>query len=206
MQRPDMLETIALDLYLLRVGAKVVSSLFPVKSDLVGVVDTWGFGFVDELDYRREAANTSDFMREIAKTPLRDAVFAPEVVDPCTSRKVMTTKWVDGERLEQSSAADVSKLCSVAMNTYLTMMLETGVLHADPHPGNLLRAQVPWAPLAPPSPFVLCRPLGSAAPCQQRRKRARMCGAPSLTHGGGGGVYAWTWNPQTANPGRLSND
>lgn len=28
-------------------------------------------------------------------------------------------------------AQDVTKLCSVAMNSYLTMMLETGVLHAD---------------------------------------------------------------------------
>eukprot|EP00669_Euglena_mutabilis_P002756 TRINITY_DN13477_c0_g1_i1.p1 TRINITY_DN13477_c0_g1~~TRINITY_DN13477_c0_g1_i1.p1 ORF type:complete len:380 (-),score=136.14 TRINITY_DN13477_c0_g1_i1:277-1416(-) len=27
------------------------------------------------------------------------------------------------------------------MNTYLTMMLESGVLHADPHPGNLLRSE-----------------------------------------------------------------
>ena len=26
---------------------------------------------------------------------------------------------------------DVTKLCSIAMNTYLTMMLETGLLHAD---------------------------------------------------------------------------
>jgi len=52
---------------------------------------------------------------------------------------VLTTEWVVGERLETSGAEDVTKLCSVAMNTYLTMMLETGVLHADPHPGNLLR-------------------------------------------------------------------
>jgi predicted unusual protein kinase regulating ubiquinone biosynthesis (AarF/ABC1/UbiB family) len=27
----------------------------------------------------------------------------------------------------------------VAINAYLTMLLDTGVLHCDPHPGNLLR-------------------------------------------------------------------
>ena len=50
--------------------------------------------------------------------------------------------WIDGQRLDRSDAADVPRLCAVAMNTYLTMMLEQpGVLHADPHPGNLLRAR-----------------------------------------------------------------
>ena len=27
----------------------------------------------------------------------------------------------------------------MAINAYLTMLLDTGVLHCDPHPGNLLR-------------------------------------------------------------------
>ena len=27
----------------------------------------------------------------------------------------------------------------MALTAYLTMLLDTGVLHADPHPGNLLR-------------------------------------------------------------------
>lgn len=30
-------------------------------------------------------------------------------------------------------------LCGVALNAYLAMLLDTGVLHCDPHPGNLLR-------------------------------------------------------------------
>ena len=52
---------------------------------------------------------------------------------------VLTTKWVDGERLATSDAADVPRLCGVALNAYLTMLLDTGSLHCDPHPGNLLR-------------------------------------------------------------------
>lgn len=75
----------------------------------------------------------------MAATPLAGAVCAPPVVEALTTKKVLTTEWILGTRLELSSAADVTKLCSVAMNTYLTMLLETGVIHADPHPGNLLR-------------------------------------------------------------------
>jgi hypothetical protein len=52
---------------------------------------------------------------------------------------VLTTKWVDGERLASSAADDVPRLCGVALNAYLTMLLDTGTLHCDPHPGNLLR-------------------------------------------------------------------
>jgi len=139
-QRPDMIETVALDMHLLRVAAPLVVKVLNLNSDLPGVVDAWGFGFVDELDYRREANNAADFMTKIAKTPLRSAVFAPAAIPELVTSRILTTEWVNGERLELSSAKDVTQLCSVAMNTYLTMMLETGTLHADPHPGNLLRS------------------------------------------------------------------
>lgn len=135
-QRPDVVETIALDLHLLRVAAPIARSLFRLNTDLPELVDVWGVRFVDELDYKREATNAQRFQQSIASTPLRDSVFAPATVVPLTSAKVLTTEWVDGKRLDV--VGDASSVCSVAMNAYLTMMLETGLLHADPHPGNLL--------------------------------------------------------------------
>ena len=67
------------------------------------------------------------------------SVFAPEVLESLSSVHVLTTKWVDGERLASSAESDVPRLCGVALNAYLTMLLDTGELHCDPHPGNLLR-------------------------------------------------------------------
>ncbi|CAE7470993.1 unnamed protein product [Symbiodinium sp. CCMP2592] len=134
------------DLYLLKLGAgpfrrgaKAKPPSIAKPKSWSSKVDEWGKGFVGELDYREEARNAKQFQEDIAKTPLAGAVFAPPPVEACSSAKVLTTEWIIGERLEQSEAEDVTKLCSVAMNTYLTMMLETGLLHADPHPGNLLR-------------------------------------------------------------------
>ena len=49
------------------------------------------------------------------------------------------TEWVDGTRLDLDASPDVPRLCGVAINAYLTMLLDTGTLHCDPHPGNLLR-------------------------------------------------------------------
>jgi hypothetical protein len=40
--------------------------------------------------------------------------------------------WVEGEKLSESSAEDVQRLCSLLLNCYLIQLLETGFLHADP--------------------------------------------------------------------------
>jgi len=138
-QRPDIMDQIALDMHLIRTVVPVLKRTFNLNTDLVGIVDTWGVGFVNELDYRAEGRNGMQFTRSIADTSLASVVFAPPVVSELTTDKVLTTEWVDGERLDRSDQRDVTVLCSIAMNTYLTMMLETGVLHCDPHPGNLLR-------------------------------------------------------------------
>lgn len=62
------------------------------------------------------------------------------MIADASARRVLTTEWIDGERLDRTSAPeDVPRLASLAMNAYMTMMLDTGVLHCDPHPGNLLR-------------------------------------------------------------------
>lgn len=138
-QRPGVVETIALDLHLLRTAAPIARGVFRLNTDLPGLVDAWGEKFVDELDYTKEAENAKRFTQSISSTPLAGVVFAPAPIASCSSRRVLTTEWVDGERLDATTEkAKISALCSIAMNAYLTMMLETGVLHADPHPGNLL--------------------------------------------------------------------
>lgn len=70
-----------------------------------------------------------------------DAVCAPTVVDELVRDKVLVTEWVKGTRLDFSDSTDVPRLCGVAINAYLTMLLDTGVLHCDPHLGNLLRTE-----------------------------------------------------------------
>ncbi len=56
-----------------------------------------------------------------------------------TSQRILVTGWVEGEKLTESKAKDVRQLCSTLLNCYLIQLLETGLLHADPHPGNLMR-------------------------------------------------------------------
>jgi predicted unusual protein kinase regulating ubiquinone biosynthesis (AarF/ABC1/UbiB family) len=137
-QRPDMLPGILLDLYLLRKCVPLLKKNKNLNTDLVAVVDEWGVRFVDELDYRREAANATQFGEAMRARGLTSLCTA-EVVHGLTSQRVLTTEWVDGTRLDESDKGDEARLCGIALNGYLTMLLDTGVLHADPHPGNLLR-------------------------------------------------------------------
>lgn len=138
-QRPNIMNQIALDMHLLREFAPFAKRTFNLNTDTVGTVDAWGSGFVDELDYVQEGENAKYFMSRIQETPLKEVVLAPTVIEEFTTPRVLVTEWIDGERLDKSSNQDITILCSICMNTYLTMLLELGVLHCDPHPGNLLR-------------------------------------------------------------------
>lgn len=160
-QRPNVLETVSLDLYVMRsiiapLWNKLANSREKKKNrdiktedddtsinksntNSIALIDAWGEGFVNELDYRAEANATKAFAKAMEERGLGSVVFSPEVVDDLSSMHVLTTRWVDGERLSTSNEDDVPRLCGVALNAYLTMLLDTGTLHCDPHPGNLLR-------------------------------------------------------------------
>lgn len=66
-------------------------------------------------------------------------VVVPRTYSAYTSRRVLTSQWLDGEKLSQSTADDVGSLVNVGVILYLKQLLETGFFHADPHPGNLIR-------------------------------------------------------------------
>lgn len=137
-QRPDVILDIALDLHIARTLLPIYKKAMNLNTDFIGLVDEWGTGFVAELDYVKEAKNGARFLEAMRARKL-DAVTTAETVPDLCSQRVLTTRWIDGERLARSTEEDVGRLCGVALNAYLTMLLDTGLLHCDPHPGNLLR-------------------------------------------------------------------
>ena len=120
--------------------APIYGKITQATTDLQGLADEWGRGFIAELDYRSEALNTIKFKTAMEEKGLT-AVTSPTVVSSLSGGKILTTEWIDGTRLDRSEEDDVARLCGVALNAYLVMLLETGILHCDPHPGNLLRTE-----------------------------------------------------------------
>lgn len=135
-QRPGVLEGISRDLFLLRNAAQALQPLPYIQSDLVALLDNWAFRFFDELDYVQEGKNAEQFAENMKSIP---NIKVPRVFMKYTSRKVLINEWVAGEKLSESREEDLLLLVNTALNCYLIQLLESGFLHADPHPGNLLR-------------------------------------------------------------------
>lgn len=139
-QRPGALVAISLDVFIIRSFAEPWRKFKGLNTDLECLVDEWGLRFVEELDYCREANNGERFRLAMLSRPdLAGVVTAAPVLRNASTRRVLTTGWIDGQRLDTSEAGDVPRLCAVALAAYLAMLLDIGLLHADPHPGNLFR-------------------------------------------------------------------
>ena len=136
-QRPAVLETVSIDLFVLRRIGLFLRTVEGFNTDVVALLDEWALRFFEELDYVNEGQNQIKFAESIKKD-------LPQVVVPGTymehtRRKVITSEWLEGEKLSQSTADDVGDLVKVGVICYLKQLLDTGFFHADPHPGNLIR-------------------------------------------------------------------
>ena len=136
-QRPAVLETVSVDLYILRRVGVALRSVPQINTDVVGLLDEWAERFFEELDYVKEGDNATKFAASI-KDDLPQVV-VPATYAEYTRRKVITSEWLHGEKLSQSTADDVGDLVNIGVICYLKQLLDTGFFHADPHPGNLIR-------------------------------------------------------------------
>jgi len=92
-----------------------------------------------EMDYHREAGMLREIRANFAED---DGVRMPAVVDSHSTDRVLTMEYVEGTKIteiEELDGKDVdrSQLAERLQRTYLQMIVEDGVFHADPHPGNL---------------------------------------------------------------------
>jgi len=138
-QRPDMLEKVSLDMYLLNRYGTFLDWLFEIFTEQipfhVDFIDCFARGSYLELDYENEAANQKKFKSEFKKRNCR--VYVPDVHSHLTSRRVLTTEWIDGVKLADAPSETIRDLIPVGVELFLTQLLDIGAFHADPHPGNL---------------------------------------------------------------------
>jgi hypothetical protein len=73
-----------------------------ITTDVVALLDEWAARFFEELDYVREGENATRFAAQMAAD--LPQVVVPRTYSDYTSRRVLTTEWLDGEKLSQSKA------------------------------------------------------------------------------------------------------
>ncbi|MFJ4499061.1 ABC1 kinase family protein [Streptomyces sp. NPDC088864] len=89
----------------------------------------------EELDYEQEALSQRAHAEEFAEDP---DVVVPEVVHQ--SAQVLVTEWIDGVPLSEviagGTAAQRDRAGQLLARFLFSGPARTGLLHADPHPGN----------------------------------------------------------------------
>jgi predicted unusual protein kinase regulating ubiquinone biosynthesis (AarF/ABC1/UbiB family) len=140
-QRPNLKPIMMLDLYLMRWFAKNLGWLLPLNigDDLALIVDEFGAKLFEETDYQNEGANAEKFAANFKNDPL---IKVPKIYWDYSSQRVLTLEWIDGVKLTDIAAVeaagmDLDALIQIGVTSGLQQLLEHGLFHADPHPGNL---------------------------------------------------------------------
>jgi predicted unusual protein kinase regulating ubiquinone biosynthesis (AarF/ABC1/UbiB family) len=93
-----------------------------------------------ELDFVREGHNAEKIAANFAGV---EDVVVPAIYWEHTTPKVLTMQFLDGVKVTdiegiQKIGVDPSDVAKILVVAFSEMLLEHGLFHADPHPGNLL--------------------------------------------------------------------
>jgi predicted unusual protein kinase regulating ubiquinone biosynthesis (AarF/ABC1/UbiB family) len=127
----------------------VLERLAGLADDHTGAGRQWGFGrllaqfrrtLAGELDYRRELRNLQRFR---GLTADYEHIVVPEPLPDYSTSRVLTMEFIEGRKVTDVGPmglldVDTEPIVEELFACYLTMILDAGVLHVDPHPGNLL--------------------------------------------------------------------
>src|SRR2546426_6983978 len=137
-QYPDIENLVATDLAVLEQVVKAIARLVPAIQ-LQPIIDYLKETLPLELDFTHEAESMASLRAALA---YRSDALVPEVLPELSTERLLVMEYMKGikitdrEALEQAgiSPHEVARLLN---DLYAEQMLHLGILHADPHPGNL---------------------------------------------------------------------
>ena len=140
-QRPNLYFLIRRDIVILKILATTFGSFLPLNIGVgIGeIIDEFGKALFNEIDYEQEGKNALKFADYFKSNP---NVFIPKLEKDFSSKRVITTSWIDGvklrdrEILEQNNLIPSSYIRTCVISG-LQQLFEYGYFHADPHPGNM---------------------------------------------------------------------
>ncbi|WP_032514201.1 MULTISPECIES: ABC1 kinase family protein [Prochlorococcus] len=140
-QRPNLYFLIRRDVVILRFLATFLSPTLPLNIGVgIGeIIDEFGKALFDEIDYEKEGENALKFSNLFKDNP---NVFIPKLEKKYSSKKIITTSWIDGVKLRDRALLEENNLVPASfiktcVISGLQQLFEYGYFHADPHPGNM---------------------------------------------------------------------
>ena len=142
-QRPNLEETISIDVAILYRLVKLTNRFFPKaneNADWEGMLREFHATIFEEMDYVKEGRNADRFRYNFRTWR---AVRVPKIFWSHTNTRVLTLEFIRGTKVVDVEGLHANGISAVKVNrllirTYLKQLLEDGFFHADPHPGNLL--------------------------------------------------------------------
>ncbi len=139
--RPGIEKVIRDDLALLYTLARLIERHLPDGRRLrpVEVIADYENTILDELDLKREAANTAQLRRNWLDSGL---LYVPDVHWDYTRQNVLVVERIDGIPVTDVAAlvaqgTDMKLLAERGVEIFFTQVLRDSFFHADMHPGNI---------------------------------------------------------------------
>ncbi|WP_435364684.1 ABC1 kinase family protein [Haloarchaeobius sp. DYHT-AS-18] len=106
---------------------------------LENLADEFAKTIREEMDYQREARMLNEIRDNFADD---EDIVIPDVLAGYSGPRVLTMHYVTGTKINDVDGLDAkdidrSAVAETLQRAYLKMIIEDGVFHADPHPGNL---------------------------------------------------------------------
>lgn len=136
-QRPGLRAQLEADLAIMRMLAALLAQQVPEVAAYkpVALVDAFARSLDQELDFRNEAQNARKLREALRGAP---EVHVPRIYEAWTTERLLVMEYVAGEKLVDLASAARAPARQALLRAFVRQMLEHGVFHADPHPGNLL--------------------------------------------------------------------
>ncbi len=139
-QRPGAKNQIKTDIQVLYLAAYLIEKYIPSakKYKLKSLIDEFSRWTLNELDYRKEAANCEIFSNFFKDDP---HVYGPKVFWDYSAESVLTLEYIQGDSLNVVVAGKVkvkrSEIAHLIADSFIKQCFDYGFFHADPHPGNI---------------------------------------------------------------------
>jgi ubiquinone biosynthesis protein len=141
-QRPGIEQEIRADLEVLGTLAKAADRLTEQgrRAHFEQWIEEMTETLAEETDYRLEADNLRIFRENLSGYP---TLFIPAPVADFSARRVLTMDRVVGTKVDTAiglrrTEAPLAELADDLMRAYLDQIFIHGLVHADPHPGNVI--------------------------------------------------------------------
>ena len=140
-RRPGVEDLVEADLRVIRWTLPIVMYFVDDSRSfsLETLADEFATTIREEMDYGREAEMLSEIRSNFAA---EDRIAIPPVVESHSTGRVLTMEYIPGTKIDDIDTLDEkdidrTQLAETLERAYFQMIVEDGVFHADPHPGNL---------------------------------------------------------------------